>query len=164
MSHVIFYPLKKNIYFNFWLCWVFIAVRGLSLVAMRGGYSVVMVRGLLIVVAFFFGRTWAPKAQASVVAAHGLQSAGSLVLEHGSVTLQQVRSSQIRYWTTVPCIARWVLNYCTTREAPLSAFKTSKHGLWIYSSQDLKPGLLTSNVTMRIRLSKPQHLHLYNGD
>ena len=66
---------------------------------MRGGYSVVMVRGLLIVVAFFFffGRTRAPKAQASVVAAHGLQSAGSLVLEHGSVTLQQVRSSQIRY-------------------------------------------------------------------
>ena len=110
----------------------------------------------------FFGRTWAPKSQASVVAAHGLQSAGSLFFEYGSVNLQQVKSSQIRYWTTVPCIARWVLNYCTTREAPLSAFKTSKHGLWIYSGQGLKSGLLTSNVSMRIRLSKPQHLHLYD--
>ena len=27
--------------FNFWLCWVFIAARWLSLVAARGGYSLV---------------------------------------------------------------------------------------------------------------------------
>ena len=71
MSHVIFYPLKKNIYFYFWLCWVFIAVRGLSLVAMRGGYSVVMVRGLLIA-AVFSCRAQALGVQASAVAALGL--------------------------------------------------------------------------------------------
>ena len=37
-------------FFFFWLCWVFVAVHGLSLVAARGGYSVA-VRGLLIAVA-----------------------------------------------------------------------------------------------------------------
>ena len=35
---------KKFIYF--WLCWVFIAVRGLSLVAVSGGYSLAVARGL----------------------------------------------------------------------------------------------------------------------
>ena len=35
----------------FWLCWVFIAAHGFSLVAMSGGYSLVAVLRLLIVVA-----------------------------------------------------------------------------------------------------------------
>ena len=47
----------KLIYF-FWLCWVFVATCGLSLVAVSGGYSVA-VGGLLIAVA-------------SLVAEHGL--------------------------------------------------------------------------------------------
>ena len=46
------------IFIYFWLRWVFVAVRGLSLVAASGGYSVA-VRGLLIAVA-------------SLVAEHGL--------------------------------------------------------------------------------------------
>ena len=49
--------LKKFIYF--WLCWVFVAARGLSLVAARRGLPFVAVRGLLI-------------AMASLVAEHGL--------------------------------------------------------------------------------------------
>ena len=43
----------------FWLCWVFVAVCGLSLVLASGAYSLVAVQGLLIVVA-------------SLVAEHGL--------------------------------------------------------------------------------------------
>ena len=35
----------------FWLCWVFIAAQGLSLVAASGGYFLVGVSRLLIVVA-----------------------------------------------------------------------------------------------------------------
>ena len=35
---------------NFWLPWVFTAMRGLSLVAESRGYSLVVVRGLLIAV------------------------------------------------------------------------------------------------------------------
>ena len=36
--------------YYFWLCWIFVAVHGLSLVVARGGYSVA-VRRLLIAVA-----------------------------------------------------------------------------------------------------------------
>ena len=45
--------------FYFWLRWVFVAARRLSLVAASGGYSSLAVHGLLIVVA-------------SLVAEHGL--------------------------------------------------------------------------------------------
>ena len=38
--------------FNFWLYWVFIAVLWLSLIASSRGYSLVVVFGLLIVVAY----------------------------------------------------------------------------------------------------------------
>ena len=37
---------KISIYF--WLCWIFVAACGLSLVVASGGYSLVAVRGLLI--------------------------------------------------------------------------------------------------------------------
>ena len=42
--------IAKCLFIYFWLHWVFIALCGLSLVASRGGYSVVM-RRLLIMVA-----------------------------------------------------------------------------------------------------------------
>ena len=54
----------------FWLCWVFLATCWLCLVAVSGGYFLVMVHRLLIVVA-------------SVVVGRGLQSAGSVVVVHG---------------------------------------------------------------------------------
>ena len=50
--------LFRSSFIYFWLCWVFIAVQGLSLVAVSGVYSVA-VHGLLI-------------AAASLVAKHGL--------------------------------------------------------------------------------------------
>ena len=34
---IIFFNI--NLFIYFWLCWVFVAVRGLSLVAASGGYS-----------------------------------------------------------------------------------------------------------------------------
>ena len=37
--------------FYFWLCWVFVATHRLSLVVESGGYSLIAVHGLLIVVA-----------------------------------------------------------------------------------------------------------------
>ena len=36
MSIQVFYAF---FFFNFWLCWVLVAARGLSLVAVSGGYS-----------------------------------------------------------------------------------------------------------------------------
>ena len=46
------YMYFKNfcLFIYFWLCWVFIATRGLSLVVVSGGYSLVVVRGLRIAV------------------------------------------------------------------------------------------------------------------
>ena len=43
--------LKINLFIYFWLRWVFVAARGLSLVAESGSYSLLVMRGLLIVVA-----------------------------------------------------------------------------------------------------------------
>ena len=53
----------------FWLHWVFVAARGLSLVAVGKGYSLVVVRRLIYVI--------------SPVAEHGLQSLGSRVVACG---------------------------------------------------------------------------------
>ena len=54
--------------------------------------------------------------------AHGLYSAGSAVVAHGFVTPQHVGSSQTRARTHVPCIGRWILNHCATREVPVVRF------------------------------------------
>ena len=60
----------KIIYF--WLRWVFIARRGLSLAAEWGLLFLIAVRGLLIAVASFVAGAWAPGARASEVFAPGL--------------------------------------------------------------------------------------------
>ena len=61
---------KKIVYFNFfWLYWVF-AAHGLSLVVESGGYSLVVVCGLLIAVA-------------SLVASHRLCTWASVIVMHG---------------------------------------------------------------------------------
>ena len=44
--------------FIYWLCWVFVAACGLSLVAVSEGYSFVTVRGLLIAVAPLVAEHW----------------------------------------------------------------------------------------------------------
>ena len=51
-----------------WLCWVFVAVSGLSLVAASEGYSLVVVRGLLIAMLLLL-QTTGSRAQASVAGA-----------------------------------------------------------------------------------------------
>ena len=67
----------------FWLCWVFVEVAGLSLVAVSGGYSLQLQcmgfssRWLLCC------RAWGSRSRASGVMARGLQSTGSGVVAHG---------------------------------------------------------------------------------
>ena len=48
-SHFLF--LKFYLFIHLWLCWVFIAACGLSLVSTSRGYSLVAMHGLLIEVA-----------------------------------------------------------------------------------------------------------------
>ena len=63
-------------FIQFWLRWVFVAVRGLSLVVVSGGYSSLRCTG------FSCCRARALGTQASVVAARGLSSCGLRAVEY----------------------------------------------------------------------------------
>ena len=58
------------IYFYFWLCWVFVSVRGLSLVAASGGHSSSRCTGLSLSRPLLLRSTGSRRA-GSVVVAHG---------------------------------------------------------------------------------------------
>ena len=128
-THNYYYFFYKFIYFiYFWLCRVFVAVHGFSLVAVSGGYSslqyaVFSLWWLLLL------RSTALGAQASVVVARGLSSRGSWALERrlsscgaqlccGLVAPLHVGSSRTRERTCVPRIGRRMPNHCATREVP----------------------------------------------
>ena len=70
---------------------------------MSGGFSLVVVCGLLLVVA-------------TPIAEHRLQSLGSVDVARELSCLRHVESSQTRDLTHAPCIGRWILNHWTTRE------------------------------------------------
>ena len=46
----------------------------------------------------------------------GSRWAGSVVVAMGLAALQHVESSPTRDQTGVPCIGRWIITHCTTRE------------------------------------------------
>ena len=69
-----------NLFFYFWLCWVFVAVCGLSLVMASGGYSSLWCAASHC--SGFSCRARALGTQASVVMTCGLSSCGSWALEH----------------------------------------------------------------------------------
>ena len=60
---LIFFLINLFIYFYFWLCWVFVSVRGLSLVAASGGHSSLRCVGLSLSRPLLLGAQ-APDAQA----------------------------------------------------------------------------------------------------
>ena len=97
------------IYFNFWLCWVFVSVRGLSLVAASGGHSSLQCAGLSL-------------SRPLLLRSTGSRRAGSVVVAHGLSCLRHVGSSGTRARTRVPCVGRQILNHCATREAPYIMF------------------------------------------
>ena len=71
---------------------------------MSRGHSLVAAHGLLT-------------AAASLAAEHGLSGAqASVVAVHELSCPWHVESSWTRDRTHVPCIGRWILNHCTTRE------------------------------------------------
>ena len=68
------------LFIYFWLCWVFVAAHGPSLVAASRGYSSCGVQASHCGGFSCFG-VWALGVRASVVAAHGLSSCGLWALE-----------------------------------------------------------------------------------
>ena len=79
---------------------------GLSLIVGSGGYSVVAVSGLLLLL----------NTGSRACRLRQLQYSGSVVVLSGLVALRHVESSQTRDQTRVPCIGRWILNHWTTKE------------------------------------------------
>ena len=65
-----FLTLGLFIYLFLWLCWVFVSVRGLSLVAASGGHSSSQCAGLSLLWPFLFRSTGSRRAD-SVIVAHG---------------------------------------------------------------------------------------------
>ena len=63
--------------------------------------------------------------RASVVVPHGLYSAGSVVVAHGLSCSAARGIFPTRARTRVPCIGRWILNHCSTREALSELFLTA---------------------------------------
>ena len=77
---VCLFNLSIFIYLCFWLCWVFVAARGLSLVVASGGYCFLRCTGFSLRCLLLL-RSTALRAQASVVVACGLSSCGLRALE-----------------------------------------------------------------------------------
>ena len=67
-----------------------------------------------------------PPCRAQALGCSGFSSCSQHALEHrGLVAARNVRSSQTWEGAGVPCIARWILNHWTTREARLFILHTS---------------------------------------
>ena len=99
--------LPSSFYFiYFWLCWVFLAVGGLSLFAGSRGYSLIVGTQFLIAVASFCCGVWAPG------------HVGFSSFDPGLVALRHVESSWTRDRTHVPSTLRQTANHWTTREVP----------------------------------------------
>ena len=104
-------------YFYFWLCWVFIAVHGLSLVMASWRYSLSGCDGCL---------PWQRLLLQSAGSRHvDFRSWGTQVQLWGCVglvVLRHVESSWIRDQTHVCCIGGQISIHCSTKEVPLFPF------------------------------------------
>ena len=86
--------------------------RGLSLVVASGEYSLLWCTG--------FSLRWLLSLRSTGSRRAGFSSCGSRALERRLSSCDapwHVGSSRKRARTCVPCIGRWILNHCTTREA-----------------------------------------------
>ena len=96
----------------FWLCWVFVAECGPSLVAgSRATLSLQWAASLLWVLLLW---------------SKGLVYVASVVVVHGLSCLAVCEVSflvsfQARDQTCVPCVGRWILNHWTIREVQIKA-------------------------------------------
>ena len=115
---------KFILFIYFWLRWVFVAAHRLSLVVASGGSSSLWCTGFSLWWLLLLWSTGSRPAGFSSCGAWAQQ----LWLTGSRVQAQQlwrtrllapwhVGSSRTRIQACVPCIGRWILNHCTTREA-----------------------------------------------
>ena len=95
------------LFIYFWLCWVFVAMHGLSLVVVSRSLFVVVFRLLVAV---------ASRCRARALGRAGFSNWWCM----GLVALRHVGSSWTRARTRVSCIGRRILNHCATRKPSLT--------------------------------------------
>ena len=101
------------LFIYFWLCWVFVSVRGLSPVAVSG--------------ATLHSGARAPHRRGpSCCGAQAPDAQAQQLWLTGPAAPWHMGSSQTRARTRVPCIGRQTLNHCATREAPDHFLKKKK--------------------------------------
>ena len=122
---IAFFYIYKFIYLfiYFQLHWVFIAVCGLSLVAMSGGYSSLWCVGFSLRWLLLLRSTGSRHAGFSSYGTRaqqlwlvGSRAQAQQLWLTGLVALRHVGSSRTRARTRVPCIGRQILNHCAIRE------------------------------------------------
>ena len=144
------YLLKNNFSSTFFLffffliylrlCWVFISVWGLSLVAASGGHSLLWCMGFSL---RWLLLLWSMVSRHSGFSSCGMQAqqlwlTGSIVQAQqlwctSLVAPQNVGSSRTRTQIGVPCIGRRILNHCATREAlSICFYLFSKITSWLF--------------------------------
>ena len=90
--HCIYVPHLFFIFLNFWLCWVFISVRGLSVVVARGGHSSSRCVGLSL-------------SRPLLLRSTGSRRAGSAIVAHGPSC--SAECGIFPYQGSNPCSLHW---------------------------------------------------------
>ena len=88
-----------------WLCWIFVSMRGTSLVVASGGHSSSRCAGLSLSRPLLLWST-------------GSRRAGSVIVAHGPSCSAACGILPDQGLNRVPCIGRQTLNHRATREAP----------------------------------------------
>ena len=121
VSGITYFIFQKKLFIHFWLCWAFVALHRLSLVAASGDYS------LLWCVGFALQRLLlllSPGSRHAGFSSWGTR-AQSLQLV-GLVAPRYVKSSWTRNQTHVPCTGGWMLIHRATREVLIPFIFNSK--------------------------------------
>ena len=100
---------SAHFFFLFWLCWVFVSVRGLSLVVASGGHSSSRCMGLSL-------------SRPLLLRSTGSRCAGSVIVAHGPSCSMACGIFPDQGSNLCPRIGRQILNHCATREALLPIF------------------------------------------
>ena len=118
--------LRFKIIYLFLAACVFVAVHGLSLVEASGGYSLLRCVGFSLQWLFLLQSMGSRhvgfsscSTQAQQLWLTGSRAQAQQLWRTGLAAPQHVGSSWTRARTPVPCIGRWVLNHCATREVPI---------------------------------------------
>ena len=101
---VFLFKLFIYLFIYFWLCWVFVSVRGLSPVAASGGHSSSRCKGLSL-------------SRPLLLRGTGSRRAGSVIVAHGPSCSAACGIFPNQGSNPCPCIGRQILNHCATREA-----------------------------------------------